>query len=180
MKELAFTNTFISNPYLVYFDKDGSVNEIFDQWQKILPRKMIESILEYAQWYLENYPTDDHVDLENMKIERAHDKREQEFRKEQDIKTAHEKENRDRRDVYLIRDIYRGCHKIGVAKNAETRFTQLKTANAGIELVAFFVGVAQDERILHRHFTGQGKRIDGEWFSLEKSDIEHIEKYFNK
>ena len=148
MADLTHTNTFIHNPYLLYFDSDGDVENIFDCQQKILPREMIEAVLDYAKWYLENYPTNDHVDFENMKIERAHDKWCEEFTKKRNAELAEKKKNKDKRDIYLIKDIHRGCHKIGVAKNAEIRLAQLRTANAGIEMVKFFKGVQEDERIL--------------------------------
>ncbi len=178
MSDLTYTNTFIHNPYLLYFDSDGDVEHVFDQWRKIPPREMIEAFRDYTDWFLENYPTNDHVDFENMKIEKAHEKWQQEYRKKRDAELAEEKKNKDKRDVYVIRDIHRGCFKIGIAINIETRLKQLRTANAGIELIRFFSGGSEDERTLHRHFTKQGKRIDGEWFSLGTSDLEHIESYF--
>ncbi len=178
MSEFQHTNTFIYNPYFLYFDKDGNAEDIRDCQDKILTREMVASVIAYAKQFLKRYPTNDHVELQNMRIQKWHDEWNEAYAKKLAAERAEAKENKDRRDIYIIKDIYRGCHKIGIAKDVAIRLTQLKTANAGIELVKFFNGVVSDERILHKHFTQQGKRIDGEWFSLDVSDLKHIESYF--
>lgn len=179
MGEFEHTNTFINNPYFMYFDESGNAEDLRDQQGKILTREMVKSLIVYTKRFLKRYPTNDHIELKNMRIQREHDEQNTVYIKQRDAKRADAKENKDRRDIYLIKDIHRGCYKIGVAKDASIRLTQLKTANAGIELIKFFKGVVSDERDLHKHFMQQGKRIDGEWFSLGTSDIEHIELYFS-
>lgn len=80
--------------------------------------------------------------------------------------------------VYLVKDIPRGLYKIGKAVNVQSRMNQLKTANASIELVAWYKGVSSDERALHSIF--EERRVSGEWFSLEDDQIEFIKNYFDQ
>lgn len=94
-------------------------------------------------------------------------------------KEATTKPNKEKREIYLIKDVGRGLVKIGVAKNTRIRFSQLKTANAGIELIKFYHGISIDERLLHKHFKTIGKRVDGEWFSLSCEDLDFIDSYFS-
>jgi len=82
--------------------------------------------------------------------------------------------------VYLASDTIRGFTKIGYSENVKARIQQLKIANAGVEYLIHFDGSYNDEQHLHDHFKQSGKRISSEWFSLDASDIEYIETYFNQ
>ncbi len=82
--------------------------------------------------------------------------------------------------VYLIKDKVNGAIKIGLSRNLESRLLQLKTANASIEVLDFFNGMRSDEKYLHDVFTKAGKRIGGEWFSLDNDDVSFIKKYFTE
>lgn len=80
-------------------------------------------------------------------------------------------------DIYLIKDTVRGCYKIGRSKNANSRFRELKTANAAIELCFFYKGIVKDEQVLHEMFATN--RITGEWFDLPSQVyIDAIHNYF--
>ena len=81
--------------------------------------------------------------------------------------------------IYLIKDMRRGWHKVGKARNVSARFSQLKTANAWIELVFYYRGKESDEGIIHGVLHGFGKHIDGEWFNMDAADIEYFHKYFS-
>ena len=82
--------------------------------------------------------------------------------------------------VYLVSDIIRGFTKIGYTSNVRSRIQQLKVANAGVEYLRHFDGSYEDEQHLHEHFKQSGKRISSEWFSLDESDLVHIERYFEQ
>jgi len=82
--------------------------------------------------------------------------------------------------VYLASDTIRGFTKIGYSENVRARIHQLKIANPGLEYLTHFGGTYDDEQHLHEHFKQSGKRISSEWFSLDESDLGHIENYFNQ
>lgn len=166
---------FVYNPYSIDMRSDGSVDEIYDCVSNLLPIEFMRGIYEYSKKYLDVFVSNDMVIAENARRQDvlSKDRRERSRRMEIDRLMNH-----DKVEIYLIKDIFRGIYKIGKAICAKKRLKQLKTANGGIELIRFFDGVSEDERILHKHFTKRGKWIDGEWFSLEASDIEHIESYF--
>lgn len=81
--------------------------------------------------------------------------------------------------IYVIKDSIRGVYKIGRGACAKTRFKGLKTANPGIELVAFYDGDENDETYLHSKFKDIGSHIDGEWFRLDDEDLMEIKSYFS-
>lgn len=85
--------------------------------------------------------------------------------------------NKDSGEVYLMRDRSSGFFKIGYSKNSENRLKSFKTGNATIDLIEVFPGTYQDESALHNIF--KYKRKQGEWFSLDWSDIDKIKDYFN-
>ena len=80
-------------------------------------------------------------------------------------------------DIYLMKDVNRGCYKIGFSTNLKSRIDQLKTANAGIEYQKHYRGSMSDEK--HLHSTFEGVRVSGEWFSLTDLHLAEIERYFN-
>ncbi len=78
--------------------------------------------------------------------------------------------------VYLIKDCFRDIYKIGFATNVDSRFSQLKTANAGIELVKHYPATMEHESALHELFSCLN--ITGEWFALETAHIAEIDMFF--
>lgn len=86
---------------------------------------------------------------------------------------------RDFKYIYLAKDGLNGAIKIGITKNVDSRMLQLKTANASISILHIFEGMRSDEKALHEKFTKMGKRIGGEWFSLDDNDISFIQTYFD-
>jgi len=135
----------------------------------------MRGIYEYSKKYLEDFDSNDVVISENANRQGVLSKERIARSYKMDVERL---ENPVKVEIYLIKDTIRGVYKIGKAICSQKRLKQLKTANAGIEMLRFFDGVSEDERILHKHFIRQGKRIDGEWFLLGTSDIEYIESYF--
>lgn len=78
--------------------------------------------------------------------------------------------------VYLMLDNNTGYYKIGFSKNPKYRERTLQSEKPTIVLINKFKGSAKQEKALHQLF--RHKRIRGEWFSLNQSDIALIEQYF--
>ena len=78
--------------------------------------------------------------------------------------------------IYLLYDTSNGFYKIGRTTNLSARVKQLKIANACLDLCDFWEGIETDEAALHSMFAH--KNVNGEWFSLEYSDIRLIHNHF--
>lgn len=80
-------------------------------------------------------------------------------------------------NVYLIFDRLRGLYKIGQSKSVVHRFKQLKTANAGIELICSYVSQEHyDENWLHNDF--EHCHVSGEWFKLGPDELKWFHTFF--
>jgi len=75
-----------------------------------------------------------------------------------------------RKYTYLVWD--KRYYKIGESVNPDKRINELKTANPGIELIAY--GNNFSEKELHESF--YHKRIGREWFNLSQRDVILIRK----
>ena len=79
--------------------------------------------------------------------------------------------------VYLIRNSHFE-YKIGMTKqNVNKRLKQLQTGNSeDLELVKYFLveNYKKVEKSLHNHFSN--KKINREWFNLNKNDIKDFEE----
>lgn len=78
-------------------------------------------------------------------------------------------------EIYVMIDKSNGYYKIGRSKNADRREKTLQSEKPTIELMFKFGGVKGDEKILHEMF--KEKRIRGEWFDLNGSDLINIKEY---
>lgn len=78
--------------------------------------------------------------------------------------------------VYLMRDSNLNCYKIGFSSNPSYREQTLQAQKPTIELLYTWKGSLQDEKQLHARFND--KRIRGEWFDLQATDIEEIRSIF--
>ena len=82
--------------------------------------------------------------------------------------------------VYLMYDPSLGLHKIGHSKDAIYREKTLQGQRPSIELLSkkqypSKKKARQIELLLHKKFAS--KRTRGEWFRLEKNDIDYVEGY---
>jgi len=170
----------LSIPLMVFFKEDGSV-DFFDNGKRILPSVTeIKSVIVGAKKYIKKYKTDNEVErvnidyFKNKNIEdtqkRISDRKERVLNppKKTDVSCY----------IYLMKDTIRGFHKIGMSGNVGARLKQLKTANAGIELVCFYRGKESDERVIHSVLGSFGKKVDGEWFLLSTADLDYFHQYF--
>lgn len=74
--------------------------------------------------------------------------------------------------LYLMRDTRTGLYKIGRAKNPAYREKTLQSDNPLIEIIKQWPGTITDESDLHDRF--KKKRVRGEWFNLNESDLDVI------
>ena len=70
-----------------------------------------------------------------------------------------------------------GKYKIGISKSVKRRFSNMKTSNPDIKLETFYHvnGYKDVEKQLHKQF--EGKHVSGEWFDLDKCDLNFIKNY---
>ena len=80
--------------------------------------------------------------------------------------------------VYLMIDKNTGLYKIGRSKKPEFREKTLQSEKPTIELLFNWHAFNKDELNLHKIF--EEKRIRGEWFDLNYSDIDTIKNYFQE
>ena len=79
--------------------------------------------------------------------------------------------------VYLMVNDRNGYTKIGfTTKTPEYRESTLQSQEPEVRLINSFKGTMDDEQDLHTIF-GE-KRVRGEWFELDSSDIKTVEGYF--
>ena len=135
--------------------------------------KEIDSIIDRLQ-RLKNEMTDKEINEQNKKEweEQMHNMEEANKLSHNDLKT------KIKGYIYLLKS--RNLYKIGRAKDIRNRIKTYKTENPfGIEVifqkkVNDYVGV---ETKLLKKF--KDKQIRGEWFELDKKDIQKIESFIN-
>lgn len=81
-----------------------------------------------------------------------------------------------RTNVYVMIDKNTGFYKIGRSVNPKVREKTLQSEKPTIEMLFFYEANNKDEIKLHEIF--KDKRIRGEWFDLNGSDLAFIKKYF--
>jgi hypothetical protein len=83
----------------------------------------------------------------------------------------------DATQVYVMIDNHTGYYKIGKSTNPKYREKTLQSEKPSIHMMFYHEGCSDDEKALHKMF--QDKRIRGEWFDLNGSDVKKIKEYFN-
>lgn len=79
--------------------------------------------------------------------------------------------------LYLMKDNATGYYKIGYSSNPTVRESTLFSEKPSIELIQAWRATVNEEKELHDQF--QEKRIRGEWFELEETDITFIQEKFS-
>ena len=169
-------NEFIFNPYFVYLSKSGEVTSIQDTSGYFIPRRFMQAIKDYATQFLSAHQSDDEIAEENKQRQFRMDEVEKARQADSDREVSVIRAKGNEKHIYLIRDTIRGFYKIGSAKNVDTRFKQLKTANPGIEIVCSYFSKVSDEKELHEIL--ENVRVSGEWFSFSKQDWDTFHQYF--
>jgi len=75
-------------------------------------------------------------------------------------------------NIYIAIDENTGYYKIGWSINPKKREKTLQSEKPTIYFLWVVTGSRKDEAYLHKLFAG--KRVRGEWFDLEKQDIERL------
>ena len=162
-----------TQPFAIYFEEtapEGSpaVSFITNAFGCIPNLTELNSIIEFCQKSLVQYTNEERENINKNILNRL---LETEPMPSKDLKMVPKK-----CDIYLIKDTARGLHKIGKARNVSNRFSQLKTANACIELVESYKGFESDEKELHKAF--KKLRVSGEWFALTEAHILEFRSFF--
>jgi hypothetical protein len=79
-------------------------------------------------------------------------------------------------NIYLMIDKNTGLHKIGRSQSPLDRERTLQSEKPTIEIVFHAPATVEDEKHLHETFGA--KRVRGEWFNLNDSDLNFINEYF--
>ena len=79
--------------------------------------------------------------------------------------------------VYVMIDKNTGYYKIGRSKNPLRREKTLQSEKPTIEMLFNYDARVKDEKLLHDIF--KQKRVRGEWFDLNGSDLIKIREYFD-
>jgi len=142
----------------VYCDFDGEVTRWFEDGK-------VESICNYKKGKLHGKSTEWNKNGEVISVNH--------FSEAEQIPKDKYKGN-----VYIMKNTRNGYTKIGFTKN-NPRFRErtLQSEEPEVELIGHWKGSMYDEDKLHKGFLK--KRVRGEWFDLNKDDINQIEEYFN-
>ena len=77
--------------------------------------------------------------------------------------------------IYVMIDKNTGYYKIGRSRNPKVRERTLQSEKPTIEMIFSKEALVLDERVIHEMF--QEKRVRGEWFDLNGSDLQKIREY---
>lgn len=161
------------------YNKEWKVSEITSQCGHIVSVSFMKEVLLAAKAHVKKYKTDEMVDFENYKLEKIWEEREHKQRILSAKRKDAERENPRiyETNIYLILDVNRGLYKIGQSNNVITRFGQLKTANAGIDLICSYYAASEHEFCMHNYF--ESRKVSGEWFDLKDDGVAKFHEYFS-
>jgi hypothetical protein len=81
--------------------------------------------------------------------------------------------------IYILKCNRTNLYKIGLtSRSVFDRLKVLKTANPDIVMYNYYENIKDiylEEKLMHKKFNK--KRIDGEWFDLNKKDLKHLDSY---
>lgn len=174
-----FYNTDMADNLIICWDIDKNGNiEVYplqNMWGLLMEENVLDAIIEACKKDKMEHPPEDRYRHNKAIIDKHCTNDYRPVARVKEIKIREPLECQ----IYIIKDTIRGVYKIGRGVCAKTRFKGLKTANPGIELIAFYDGVDSDETYLHDKFTSLGQHIDGEWFRLDAEDFDEIKSYFS-
>jgi hypothetical protein len=183
-------NSFVSrsiNPVQITFDEDGKVEDVDDGNGYYPSLEDLKAIVDHIKSFTKKNNTQEKIDFLNWKLKVEHERAYEEMLEKERVRADERKKTQESmppRDypcyIYLIKDTIRDVYKVGRAGNVKQRFGQLKTANAGIELVAFYKGHESDEREIHHVYEFTGRRISGEWFKLDEEGLSFFHEWFDE
>ena len=120
-------------------------------------KKQIQDINE--QWHIDEWVKD--------RERKEREEEEKEISKNQAVK-------KQETNIYVMKDNHTGHYKIGRSKSPTQREATLLSQKSSIELLFFFPGTINQEKMLHEIF--RDKWLRGEWFELTEEDLQSIKK----
>jgi len=147
------TQTYVPNGRLCYTDKEIDA--------------IIEVLIRTKELYLKY----------KKSIEQHEQEMKQEAERELDIATynlMNKKKKSRLTNLYVMIDHHTGHYKIGRSDSPTKREATLLSQKSSIELLFFFQGTVNQERMLHEIF--KDKWIRGEWFDLTNTDLMLLKK----
>lgn len=172
MEELLITNRlkafqFLQHENLLLFFNGCGYEELTIDELKQIKYLLDSTISNYDYFY-------SYVSKENLKID------EEQIKGFNSLKTR-EPKNTKKGIIYIMKCERTSLYKIGLTTgDINLRLKSLKTANPSIILFKHYAEVMdlyEKERDLHNLFSK--KRVDGEWFELNESDLFEIDLFFN-
>jgi hypothetical protein len=116
--------------------------------------------------------------LKNKEILEFHEKIEKEKSETELSIHAYNLRNKKKKNsptnLYVMIDHHTGHYKIGRSDSPTKREATLLSQKSSIELLFFFPGTKNNEKMLHEIF--RDKWIRGEWFELTEEDLQLIKK----
>lgn len=118
-----------------------------------------------------------------LKYKKSIEQHEQEIKKEADREldiATYNLINKSKRkktkvtNLYVMIDHHTGHYKIGRSDNPTKREATLLSQKSSIELLFFFQGTVNQEKMLHEIF--KDKWVRGEWFDLTNNDLMFLKK----
>jgi hypothetical protein len=162
---------FTSNLHQITF-VNGKIY-IGNSGQYLIDRNHVFQVMEYCKQYLEhaddNFTEQYNKALYKRRIsERAKREKESAKRRKEQSKSTY---------IYVMLNARNGLYKIGRSNNPVVRENTLQSQEPEVSLLFQFIGTSETERNLHQKF--YDKRVRGEWFRLEQSDIENIKAVYD-
>lgn len=159
-------------------DKDGNidVHPLTNMWGLLMEEDVLDAIVEACKKDKQEMSQEERRAYNQSIVDKFYSNN---SRSSRSLKEVEPEKHVLKCQIYVIKDSIREVYKIGRGVCAKKRFKGLKTANPGIELIAFYDGVESDETYLHSKFKDIGSHVDGEWFRLDDEDLEEIKSYFS-
>ncbi len=77
--------------------------------------------------------------------------------------------------IYLMSHARNGCFKIGISRTPKARESTLQAEDPELSMIGFWQATVGTEREAHALFAS--KRVRGEWFRLDASDLEQFRAF---
>lgn len=125
----------------------------------------VKSIIEACTKYLDHITDDEIIDF-NKRL------RDERVKEDESFNSMSAKKTPRPTFIYLMVNKRNGLYKIGKSDNPSIREKTLQSEEPEIELIYSFPGTSETENRLHTMYNG--KRVRGEWFKLDPTDVEFI------
>lgn len=163
----------LQDPFILSIDEDGQIYDCRSYYRVLKVNELLAlkmAIDKTYNFYLDNKYDDIYIDDLNTDSHEVYSRYANEY-----VKNYKKDEKNYNGFIYLMLDRINGYIKIGYSKNPEYREKTLQSELPDIEMIFQSKGTMKIEKLLHKSFNH--KRIRGEWFNLDSSDIDAIRTY---